>query len=784
MNWNRHDWAFLLLVTLLGATLRLYQLGVTPPGFQFDEAFNAIDAAQVLHGNRPLFLPANGGREVIYTYLQAGLGALLGVDVYSLRLTSALLGIVAVATTYALLRRLFQRQSREIALFTSLTLAVSLWHIHFSHYGIRVITMPVILSGVFGCYWLGMHSTTRRTRLLAFALSGLLTGLSVWAHPSGRFVPFVLLFYTLWLLWQAPARRLLRVDSPLAGLLLTGLVAFLIFLPLGLEFVRHPDWFTGHATEVAVFAERVGGEAPWRALLENLLRVVGMFSVAGDLEWAHGPAGRPVFDPLLSIPFVLGIGLWMVRLVRGALRDPDRDALALLALWSLVMLLPSVFSDAAPNYSRTLPALPAIFVAVGLGLRWLSQWPILRWKVGGVVLALVLVAASGVIAFFDYFIRFPANPEVYYLYEANKLEALDYLEERSDEYEIYLHPLWANHPPVRFLRRSQQVKPLDTVDALVLPPVGKGAIYAYPPERAEQAETLAPLWPGVKTTNLTDRLDNPLLALVQVEATQLAGWPAPYQPTYTGERFFDDAPTLLGMQPMAQQNELVLLWRAEEPVTQRNLTTFVHLINAAGQRVGQSDKLPGNGSYPTPVWSPGERVIERYAPEISDPCAGGDEVEVWVGWYELAADGARRPLRDGTGDMALAGRMTPLIVGHPLEQLDLPLRLDLPVQEGLSLLAVANANAGWQAGGVVSLELYLQARPTLAEELLELRLVAVDQAITLWSEPLAPGVTWREGEVICRRVRTRLPAELTSETYELYLSTKTGDALVFSSEIK
>src|SRR5262245_28832555 len=191
-GWSRQDWLLLIVITTLGAMLRFYQLGVVPPGFQFDEAFNAIDAAQVLHGNFPLFLPANAGREVLYTYFQAGLGALFGLNVYTLRLASALLGTATVGATYLLLRQLLRRDSQLIAVFTSLTLAVSLWHIHFSHYGIRVITMPLLFCVLFGSYWLGLFGRTRPRRLLAFVVSGLLTGLSVWTNPTGRFVPFVL----------------------------------------------------------------------------------------------------------------------------------------------------------------------------------------------------------------------------------------------------------------------------------------------------------------------------------------------------------------------------------------------------------------------------------------------------------------------------------------------------------------------------------------------------------------------------------------------------------------
>ncbi len=189
MHWTRRDWLALVLITCLAAALRLYQLGVVPPGFQFDEAFNAIDARSVLAGNRPLFLPANAGREVVYTYVQASLIRLFGLNVWTLRLASALFGTLAVPLAYVLLRVILRRDSRRIALFTSLTLAISLWHIHFSHYGIRVIMMPVIFSLAFGAYWLGHHAETSRRRIAAYAASGLLIGLSVWTHPTGRLAP-------------------------------------------------------------------------------------------------------------------------------------------------------------------------------------------------------------------------------------------------------------------------------------------------------------------------------------------------------------------------------------------------------------------------------------------------------------------------------------------------------------------------------------------------------------------------------------------------------------------
>ena len=83
------------------------------------------------------------------------------------------------------------------------------------------------------------------------------------------------------------------------------------------------------------------------------------------------------------------------------------------------MLLPSVLSEAAPNYSRTLPSLPATFVAAGLGLTWIVTyaWPV-RW-LGPAIAATILLFSTGS-TIYDYFVRFAQSEEVYYLYDARK----------------------------------------------------------------------------------------------------------------------------------------------------------------------------------------------------------------------------------------------------------------------------------------------------------------------------------------------------------------------------
>ncbi|MBC8249212.1 MAG: glycosyltransferase family 39 protein, partial [Anaerolineales bacterium] len=146
---KRIDLALLLVVLLVGLFLRVYGLHDTPPGLHYDEAANAILASDIARGQaRPLFIEAYTGKEVLFFYLAGVSMRLLGASVFSLRLTSALIGTITVLITYQLAREMFAHQgdraSRWLALFSAALLATSYWHVTLSRYGFRAITQPLL----------------------------------------------------------------------------------------------------------------------------------------------------------------------------------------------------------------------------------------------------------------------------------------------------------------------------------------------------------------------------------------------------------------------------------------------------------------------------------------------------------------------------------------------------------------------------------------------------------------------------------------------------------------
>ncbi|HIQ04355.1 MAG TPA: DUF2723 domain-containing protein [Anaerolineae bacterium] len=54
-----------------------------------------------------------------------------------------------------------------------------------------------------------------------------------------------------------------------------------------------------------------------------------------------------------------------------------------------------------------------------------------------------------------------------------------------------------------------------------------------------------------------------------------------------------------------------IYWRPRQPLN-ADYTSFVHLLDAAGKKVAQSDHRPGGNYYPSSLWQPGEMLRDRH----------------------------------------------------------------------------------------------------------------------------------------------------------------------------
>ena len=138
------------LIIILASFFRLYSLSAAPPGLYPDEAMNGNNAlTAAATGDYKVFYPENNGREGLFINIQALFLRFLPAEPSTLRLVSALFGILTVLALYPLTRRLFRHLDRKktdlISLLAAFFMAVSFWHVNFSRIGFRAIMAPFFI---------------------------------------------------------------------------------------------------------------------------------------------------------------------------------------------------------------------------------------------------------------------------------------------------------------------------------------------------------------------------------------------------------------------------------------------------------------------------------------------------------------------------------------------------------------------------------------------------------------------------------------------------------------
>ncbi|MCW5881373.1 MAG: hypothetical protein KIS91_10620 [Anaerolineae bacterium] len=682
---DRRRIAWLLAaIVVVAAILRLAGLSHFPPGLSVDEAYNLIDARRILAGDRPLFLPDNAGREALYSYWQAVVIGLLGATPFALRVASALIGIVTVPVSYWCLRALPWRYARLTALVAAALLAVLFWHVVFSRFGIRAISLPLVTALLFGWLWRGMA----RDRVSLYALAGVALGVALYTGTAARVLPLAPIAMCLWLAWADRP----RARSYLRGLALVLGVAVLVALPLAAYFAQRPQQFTTHLGEVAI------GPAE---ILTNLARVLAMFNLYGDIAWWRNLAGRPAFDPLVGILFLVGVALvvregWRGRRPttddrRPTLTDvgtgfprpdlqegretlplpsspvvspvvggrwsvvPPATAAIFTLVWLVTMLLPTIAADNAPNFSRAIGILPValVFPARALVLGWVRLRPRRPRLATPLLVGALLVSLAWTT--WDYFVIFANRPETYYAYDADKVAAGRFLRAEAAARAVFAAPLLAGHATVRAVTDGVDVRRFDPARGLVLP--DGAATYATWAQPARSGDTSPPFGLerlAASRETVADDQGRPLLTVYRLGRTEPNDVRAALG-LRPGQARFGNRIGLSGVAltpgDATHGPGVTLMWTALAPLLDRNLTVFAHFVDASGRTVAQADGEPLGATYPTSEWRVGDRVIEERGVAPLPP----GTYRVRVGWYDRAT-GERLPL-PGSADNAFDAGM-------------------------------------------------------------------------------------------------------------------------------
>lgn len=764
-----------VICLLVAAVLRFPNLTEVPPGPHYDEAANGILAADIgLRGDLSLFIASYTGKEVLFFYVSGALMRVLGESLFALRLTSALLGILTVASTYWLGRELLA--DRRVAVLGAALLAVSFWHLLFSRLGFRAISQPLLQALAVAALFRGLKRESARWLVAA----GVFLGLTAYTYLAARVFPLPL---TLALLPLLSGQRRRRRFAQLTLFLGTAL---LVLAPLLFYFYQHPAAFWVRIGQVAP-------EAPTSSVWESFLRSLGMFFLAGDPYWRFNVPGQPLFNWFWGGLLVVGWGLSLWRW-RGWWYDWQKAAVLLLLLVPFFMILPTALAvgEIVPSNLRAIGLIPFIFYLPALGLVTLletladrfrgqdEQGTIFlqalnlleRYDVNYTFVILFILLLGSAFTARQYFEAWGERSDLFYESDADLALAADFLDSAGATEHVYVAARHYRHPTVAFLSdRYEQVKWLLNGKALVLPLSGD-ALYIYP------RSSPRPAW----------------AATYLEEATRETGPAGPDgQPTFTA--YLRPDPAVAG-QDMVPSNldanfeniirlsgyrleegesgasiPLFLFWQITgEPAS--TVRPFVHLEDSWGNRWS----LATEDAYPAEQWTVGETIVQQVEVPVPSGTPPGN-YRLQVGLFDPASGGRLARLDEEgrySGNSVIIEDVV-VMAGTPPETLpQAPEGRVQTVRPGLSFLGYAQGDEPVATGANLPLALWWSAEEPQPALTVRLVLTRADNTgvILLNTQPVQetyPFQQWPVPQFVIDEVNPRIPVDLEAGTYRLEL---------------
>lgn len=367
-------------IAILASFLRFYNLGVNPPSLTWDEAawgYNAYSLGVDGKDEFGRFLPLNylesfgDFKPPMYAYLDILPIKFFGLNEFATRFPAALFGVLTVITTFFLVKRIFYnaKNKEKYALFSSLFLAISPWHILLSRAAFEANVASFFI--VFGIYCFLKSVQDKKWFIV---LSAIFFVFSTYTFNSARVVSPILVG-TLSIIFF---KKLLLMKKQVAIALLLGImlmlpsIKFLLSPQASLRF-KEVNIFSDSSV-VATSNQEVANDnfAWWSRIIHN--RRVGY-----GLEFARhyfdniNPAflfirgdGNPKFSIQTigqmywwDIPFFIGGILFLIRKKEGYWY--------VIPMWLILSIIPAATARETPHALRIENSLPTFQMLAAYG---------------------------------------------------------------------------------------------------------------------------------------------------------------------------------------------------------------------------------------------------------------------------------------------------------------------------------------------------------------------------------------------------------------------------------
>lgn len=347
----------LFFVFTVGVFFRFYRLDKSPLGLYVDEAAIGYNAFSILETGKdeygksfPIFFRSFGDYKMpLLIYFLTLPIKIFGLNVFSVRLISAVFGSLSIFLTFLLIRALFPNEKTSLALIASVLFAVSPLTVFFSRMALEAsLGLFFLLLGLF----LQSKSFDKKSFLL-MVLSAVSYALSAYSYHTERFlVPIVYLFSSVIFYFESKdkwSRSLLKTIISL--IIFFSLISPQIFL------------FNSSAGKARIKSFTTSEKIPLRHYLASYFAYFSprnlFFNPDSDLQ--RSLPELSVFYPWMIVPFLFGLWVFLKR--------KDRSSRKTLIIF-LLLLLPLPASLAWDPFSsfRAYPWIFPLIVIISFGL--------------------------------------------------------------------------------------------------------------------------------------------------------------------------------------------------------------------------------------------------------------------------------------------------------------------------------------------------------------------------------------------------------------------------------
>jgi len=444
------QFSILVLILLIAAFFRFYQLNQVPPSPSLDEASLGWNAYSLLTTGKdeygagwPVLLRAyDDWRPAGYVYLVIPLVKILGLSAIAVRLPAVILSLITVLIIYWLTKELFKNLNSVVSysLLAAFFTAISPWHIYISRLGHEVnLGLTLVVLAIF----LFIKYQNSGKKLILFG-SAFFFALSFYSYQSLRiFTPLMLL--ALLLIYFKSVMKELKY------FIIAAILGLLVLLPIIRASFTSGATVRLQATFILNYSQDIYQQSALRTardyksgdiiglIFDNRRVAAGLTVLRAyfshfDPSWLFFNAGRenhkiPNFGllPLWAAPLLL-IGIY--QLAAGSY---PRRVKWFLAIWLLLAPIPASLTTEAPHAMRSFNVLPVPQILMGLGAIALWQRISENWKKKAKIGLVIFLIFHLAYLYHQYFINFPFEQSDSFQYPLKK--AIGYALANQDQYQ-------------------------------------------------------------------------------------------------------------------------------------------------------------------------------------------------------------------------------------------------------------------------------------------------------------------------------------------------------------